>query len=169
MQLGCCRPIIYLLLLYHFLISVKLTGIDSVQIQKSLVPKGTTPVFQSPEILNWVKPKRNWEIPISDKNPSVFILLYLKHFHLHKFLKVRLKSKLNNQHRWANQTLNSISRNIKNVHTLPFQICKISMLNWRYFWWIMVMTNVKLQNIWLINQSCSISLWKIWNISTYRY
>ena len=32
----------------------------------------------------------------------------------------------------------------KSPHTLPFQLCKISMLNRRDSKWIMIMTNVKL-------------------------
>ena len=90
-QLGCCHLILLFKLLNHLLKLWIPTRIDSVLIQESIVPKGTTPVLQSPK-------KWNWEIPISDQNWSVFTHLHSLCFHHLKLQFQVAGTKLNNQH-----------------------------------------------------------------------
>ena len=87
-----CYFNLLLLHLSHYLISVKLTGIDPVQIRIPLFPKVTTTALQSMEKQNW-----NWEIPMSDQNRSTFMHLHSLCFHNLKLHLLKSKTKLHNQ------------------------------------------------------------------------
>ena len=95
---GFRRLFLQFLPWFHYLIFVKLIGIDLVQIWIALVPKGTGSVPQSMEKRNWSRSKRNWDIPISDQIRSAFSHLHYLCFHRLMLHLLKSQTILDNQH-----------------------------------------------------------------------